>query len=737
MTDRLHLLPRHRKILESLLREHLPGVEVWAYGSRVNGRSHDGSDLDLVLRGPDLQEIPLGQLGDFEEAVRESTIPFLVEARDWSRLPKRFYPEIERGYVVLVKGERQSLDNVWRELPFSEAVIINPRIILERGKTYPHVDMAAMNPGSRNVYASVQRKYTGGGSRFQSGDTLMARITPCLENGKIALYRATHTQATAHGSTEFIVIRGRTDVTDSEFAYYLTQWEGVRSHAIDQMTGTSGRQRVPTDSLNHLTVSIPPLPEQRAIAHILGTLDDKIELNRRTNETLESMARALFKSWFIDFDPVRAKMTLKHHSPPQHHSPLEGESQSAIADVVGGLIGPSNAYTQKKNLNRAKSLRYNQTDAEGLLWHYLRKKQLDGHKFRRQQPVGPYIVDFACLPEKLLIELDGGQHAEQETYDEQRDQFLQSQGYRVLRFWNNEVFDNCFAVLEQIYQTLNHSPFEGESAIQGQSPPESRWGDQNATDPDLPPPHQPSPDGSPSATPPQGGSDWTVERARAYLDRMDPEIAALFPDRLVDSELGEIPEGWEVKMLGDCFHLTMGQSPPGSTYNDDRRGLPFFQGRTDFRFRYPENRKYCTAPTRIAERDDTLVSVRAPVGDINMAWEKCCAGRGVAVLRHASGSRSFTYYSAWTIQQQLKQYEHTGTVFGAINKKQFEALTVVEPTSEIVSLFESQVGPLDEHIRKGVAQSKTLTQARDTLLPKLISGEIRLPNIKQFTETSQ
>lgn len=107
MDDRLHLLPKHRQVLEALLRKHLPDVEVWAYGSRVNGRSHDGSDLDLVLRGPDLKEIPSDRLGDFEEAVRESNIPFLVEARDWARLPKRFYREIEREYVVLVERGRE------------------------------------------------------------------------------------------------------------------------------------------------------------------------------------------------------------------------------------------------------------------------------------------------------------------------------------------------------------------------------------------------------------------------------------------------------------------------------------------------------------------------------------------------------------------------------------------------------------------------------------------------------
>ena len=108
MADRLHLPPKHRRALEALLRQHLPGVEVWAYGSCVNGRSHGGSDLDLVLRGPGLKEIPSGQLGDFEEAIRESNIPFLVEARDWTRLPERFHGEIEREYVVLLQdvGER-------------------------------------------------------------------------------------------------------------------------------------------------------------------------------------------------------------------------------------------------------------------------------------------------------------------------------------------------------------------------------------------------------------------------------------------------------------------------------------------------------------------------------------------------------------------------------------------------------------------------------------------------------
>ena len=108
MADGLRLPIRYRRILERLLRECLPDVEVWAYGSRVNGRSHEGSDLDLVLRAAGLDEIPLRQLINFEDAVRESTIPILVEARDWARLPKRFHGEIEREHVVLVHATERS-----------------------------------------------------------------------------------------------------------------------------------------------------------------------------------------------------------------------------------------------------------------------------------------------------------------------------------------------------------------------------------------------------------------------------------------------------------------------------------------------------------------------------------------------------------------------------------------------------------------------------------------------------
>jgi len=108
---------------------------------------------------------------------------------------------------------------------------------------------------------------------------------------------------------------------------------------------------------------------------------------------------------------------------------------------------------------RARTLRKNPTDVEKLLWRRLRMWQLDGYKFRRQQPLGNYIVDFVCLEEKLIVELDGGQHAEQSDYDAERDGWLREQGFVVLRFWNNEVLDNLEGVTEKIYQSLKNTPF--------------------------------------------------------------------------------------------------------------------------------------------------------------------------------------------------------------------------------------------------------------------------------------
>jgi type I restriction enzyme S subunit len=218
------------------------------------------------------------------------------------------------------------------------------------------------------------------------------------------------------------------------------------------------------------------------------------------------------------------------------------------------------------------------------------------------------------------------------------------------------------------------------------------------------------------------------------LPGLPADLYDLFPDTLIPSELGQIPQGWRVSTIGDDFNLTMGQSPPGSSYNEAGDGLPFFQGCKDFGFRYPITRVFCTMPKRLAKPGDTLVSVRAPVGDVNMAKEKCIIGRGVAALRHKSGSRSYTYYAMLHLRQRFQKFEDDGTVFGAISSKQFQSLIWYVAPSALVTEFETRASPLDERIAQNTEQSRTLAALRDALLPELISGRLRLADAERFLQ---
>jgi type I restriction enzyme S subunit len=190
----------------------------------------------------------------------------------------------------------------------------------------------------------------------------------------------------------------------------------------------------------------------------------------------------------------------------------------------------------------------------------------------------------------------------------------------------------------------------------------------------------------------------------------------LFPDSFEDSESGKIPKGLQEGTIEEEFNLTMGQSPPGDSYNEIGEVIPFYQGRSDFGFRYPTRRIYCTAPKRFANPGDTIVSVRAPVGDINMAIEKCCIGRGVAAIRHKSGSRSYTYYTMHSLSDLFLEFEVGGTVFGCINKNDFQGIKHIVPQKRLIEEFEERISPIDKKIENNTIQSRTLTALRDALL---------------------
>jgi type I restriction enzyme S subunit len=319
------------------------------------------------------------------------------------------------------------------------------------------------------------------------------------------------------------------NTVNPEFLYWLFLTREFNQALVATASGTKILHTAPS-RIESFKFKLPPLPEQRAIARILGALDDKIELNRQMNATLEALARALFKSWFVDFDPVRARAA-------------------------------------------------------------------------------------------------------------------------------------------------------------GRAP-----------------------------------------------HGMDAAAAALFPDAFEDSALGEVPRGWGVGKLNEIASITMGQSPPGDTYNESGEGIPFYQGIRDYGFRFPTHRVFCTAPTRFAEKGDVLLSVRAPVGSLNVARERCAIGRGLAALRLRSQHGSFLYYLLKETKRGWEKFEAEGTVFGSVSKDDVHNFQVTIPAAVCINQYNKLVEPLDRQIELNEEQSQVLTMTRDALLPKLLSGEIRVGEAERIAE---
>lgn len=191
-----------------------------------------------------------------------------------------------------------------KEYKLRDFMEFNPKVKLAKNTLARKITMDQLVPHCRDIHSWTFEPYTGG-TKFENGDTIMARITPCLENGKHAYISCLEKDEVAYGSTEYIVIRGRKDISDNDFVYYLSHFPDFKNAAIKSMVGTSGRQRAQVDVLENLKMFLPPISEQRRIASILSSLDDKIELNRKINANLEAQAQALFKSWFVDFEPFK------------------------------------------------------------------------------------------------------------------------------------------------------------------------------------------------------------------------------------------------------------------------------------------------------------------------------------------------------------------------------------------------------------------------------------------------
>lgn len=197
----------------------------------------------------------------------------------------------------------------WTTKKLSEIAYINPRESLGKGVVAKKVPMDKLQPFCRDIPEFVLEEYKGG-TKFRNGDTIMARITPCLENGKIAKVSVLRDGEVGFGSTEYIVFRAIDGVSDADFLYYLICSPLVRNLAIKSMVGSSGRQRVQIDVVANLDIELPPIEEQRKIGGLLKAIDDKIELNNAINNNLEQQAKVLYKDWFFDFSPFSTEGNL-------------------------------------------------------------------------------------------------------------------------------------------------------------------------------------------------------------------------------------------------------------------------------------------------------------------------------------------------------------------------------------------------------------------------------------------
>ena len=379
----------------------------------------------------------------------------------------------------------------WTKKKLSDIADFNPRETIKKGAITKKIPMDVLRPFYRDIPYYVEECFSGG-TKFRNGDTIMARITPCLENGKTAQVSILNDGEVGFGSTEYIVFRAKEGIADKDYLYYLICSPKVREPAIKSMVGSSGRQRVQTDVVKNLEIDVPPLVEQEKIGSFLKALDDKIALNDRINKNLEQQAQAIYQQMFID----------------------------------------------------------------------------------------------------------------------------------------------------------------------------------NAS------------------------SDWT--------------------------------EG----TLSDIADITMGQSPSGSSYNEDGNGTIFFQGRAEFGFRFPTVRLYTTEPKRMACANDTLMSVRAPVGDLNVAHTDCCIGRGLATIHSKNNHQSFVLYTMFSLKKQLDVFNGEGTVFGSINRNSLNEMPLLIPSSEKLDEFEALVAPMDAAIRNNYDEICRLEQLRDTLLSKLMSGELDVSNVE-------
>lgn len=518
-----------RSTVLALLERHLPGTTAWVYGSRAKWTSNPQSDLDLVVFSKPEQR---RQVNDLREAFDESTLPFRVDLFVWDEVADSFGREIERDHAVLVETELQNELPEWRDAALGDVVrFLSGGTPSMREPAYwngsiPWVSAKDMKRFRlRDTADHITDEGVANGTRLvptgsvlvlTRGMTLLDRLPVCVTESPMAF------------NQDVKALRPESEI-DPGFLPYLILGNKHRMLSLVDLAG-HGTGRLSGEDLKSLMVRLPPRPEQRAIAHILGTLDDSIELNHRLNATLEAMAKALFDSWFVDYDPVRAK-------------------------TVGRDTG---------------------------------------------------------LP---------------------------------------------------------------------------------------------------------------------------TEIADLFPDRLVDSESGEVPAGWETGVLAEAVEILSGGTPRTSVKHYWDGDIPWYTPKdapdpSDVFVVVTE--KTITqagvdnSSTIVLPAGTTVISARGTVGrlaclGVPMAMNQTCYG-----IRGADAYKSQDYFVYWLVRgkiEELRSRTH-GTVFDTVTRQTFASVNVPLPPANVAKEFEFAVSPIMGRILRNLHRVGVLTALRETLLPDLVSGKL-------------
>lgn len=543
--------------------------------------------------------------------------------------------------------------NEWREVALGDVISFNPKESLKKGTIAKKIGMDKLNPFNRNIQGFEKTEFKSG-TKFRNGDTLLARITPCLENGKTAQVGILDENEIGFGSTEFIIMREKNNETINDFIYYLAISSEFRNIAIKSMTGTSGRQRAQKDVLEKTVIKLPCLDEQKSIAHILSTIDEKIEVNNKISKNLENMAQAIFKQWFVNFEFPCIPDAYWHHVQVNRANYSSDFEKICTYKRVGGLPVPDgkswfvyvllceDGSFYKGMTNDLYRRFYEHYTGNGAEWTKVHKpvKVIHYEKFDTQEQA------------------------------RKREEQLKS---GIGREWLKTEY-------EKYTKSLDKKAGAGLPA------------------------HQ-----------------FTFNKA----DTPSNECRLMMAGEMVESELGMIPKGWEVKKLGDLFKFVKGKKPKII------KEKLFDEANMYLTIDVLNNKSilYCSTDKmiQVEKFNSLMVMDGASSGTLYYGKNGIVASTLAKIeLIDKTIKDDFIYYALKSYEDEIKSHT-TGSAIPHTDKEYVKKLKVcMTKESMIMKLFNKNINFIRNKIIIGQEESFRLKEIRDTLLPKLMSGEIRV-----------